>query len=184
MPLQVGSSKHKLESHVRCQGGGGGWRLSYNMVTVARLLERSETRLWSGQGSAGHWSQAAVAWQWWRTGRWPPLALATLARGTTALDTASNIYKLTIWVHVHSTFRQYNNVINNNVNRCYLFGDSLWCLSLVKLISTEVLWCSGYHICFTRRRSPVRSWAGSQSFAQLCNCPAPSPSRQIIKYTH
>ena len=25
-----------------------------------------------------------------------------------------------------------------------------------------VLWCSGYHICFTRRRSPVRSWAGSQ----------------------
>ena len=24
-----------------------------------------------------------------------------------------------------------------------------------------VLWCSGYHICFTRRRSPVRSWAGS-----------------------
>ena len=51
--------------------------------------------------------------------------LVTLARGTTALDTASNIYKLTIWVHVHSTFRQYNNVINNNVNRCYLFGDSL-----------------------------------------------------------
>ena len=29
-----------------------------------------------------------------------------------------------------------------------------------------VLWCSGYHICFTRRRSPVRSWAGSAaSFA-------------------
>ena len=24
-----------------------------------------------------------------------------------------------------------------------------------------VLWCSGYHICFTRRRSPVRSRAGS-----------------------
>ena len=24
-----------------------------------------------------------------------------------------------------------------------------------------VLWCSGYHICFTRRRSPVRPWAGS-----------------------
>ena len=112
-------------SGARVEEETGGWSLSYNMVTVARLLERSETRLWSGQGSAGHWSQAAVAWQWWRTGRWPPLALATLARGTTALDTASNIYKLTIWVHVHSTFRQYNNVINNNVNRCYLFGDSL-----------------------------------------------------------
>ena len=27
-----------------------------------------------------------------------------------------------------------------------------------------VLWCSGYHICFTRRRSPVRSWAGSDFF--------------------
>ena len=25
----------------------------------------------------------------------------------------------------------------------------------------KVLWCSGYHICFTRRRSPVRSRAGS-----------------------
>ena len=27
-----------------------------------------------------------------------------------------------------------------------------------------VLWCSGYHICFTRRRSPVRPWAGSILF--------------------
>ena len=24
---------------------------------------------------------------------------------------------------------------------------------------STVAWCSGYHICFTRRRSPVRSWA-------------------------
>ena len=40
-----------------------------------------------------------------------------------------------------------------------------------------VLWCSGYHICFTRRWSPVRSRAGSVKFfpnikdtlhAQLC----------------
>ena len=31
-------------------------------------------------------------------------------------------------------------------------------------VSALVLWCSGYHICFTRRRSPVRSWAGSTSF--------------------
>ncbi|CAN6903487.1 unnamed protein product [Brassica oleracea] len=22
-----------------------------------------------------------------------------------------------------------------------------------------VLWCSGYHVCLTRKRSPVRSWA-------------------------
>ena len=29
------------------------------------------------------------------------------------------------------------------------------------------MWCSGYHICFTRRRSPVRSWAGSQFFLHL-----------------
>ena len=29
-----------------------------------------------------------------------------------------------------------------------------------------VLWCSGYHICFTRRRSPVRSWAGSNLFSK------------------
>ena len=25
----------------------------------------------------------------------------------------------------------------------------------------EIPWCSGYHICLTRRRSPVRSWAES-----------------------
>ena len=25
-------------------------------------------------------------------------------------------------------------------------------------------WCSGYHICLTRRRSPVRSWAESVNF--------------------
>ena len=34
-----------------------------------------------------------------------------------------------------------------------------------------VLWCSGYHICFTRRRSPVRSWAGSEDF--LSKLPKP-----------
>ena len=27
-----------------------------------------------------------------------------------------------------------------------------------------VAWCSGYHVCFTRRRSPVRSWARSVLF--------------------
>ena len=31
-------------------------------------------------------------------------------------------------------------------------------------MSSLVLWCSGYHICFTRRRSPVRPWAGSEFF--------------------
>jgi hypothetical protein len=30
-----------------------------------------------------------------------------------------------------------------------------------------VRWCSGYHICFTRRRSPVRPWHGSVSFVQF-----------------
>nr|CDS33043.1 hypothetical transcript [Hymenolepis microstoma] len=27
---------------------------------------------------------------------------------------------------------------------------------------TVILWCSGYHVCLTRRRSPVRNWAGSR----------------------
>ena len=31
----------------------------------------------------------------------------------------------------------------------------------------QVRWCSGYHICFTRRRSPVRPWHGSVSFVQF-----------------
>ena len=26
-------------------------------------------------------------------------------------------------------------------------------------ICNKVLWCSGYHVCLTRKRSPVRSWA-------------------------
>ena len=26
-------------------------------------------------------------------------------------------------------------------------------------IQCVVLWCSGYHVCLTRRRSPVRNWA-------------------------
>ena len=34
----------------------------------------------------------------------------------------------------------------------------------ISWIDKVVLWCSGYHICFTRRRSPVRSWAGSYHF--------------------
>ena len=27
----------------------------------------------------------------------------------------------------------------------------------------QVLWCSGYHVCLTRRRSPVRSWTASEN---------------------
>lgn len=33
-----------------------------------------------------------------------------------------------------------------------------------RLVHTVVPWCSGYHICFTRRRSPVRSWPESIFF--------------------
>jgi hypothetical protein len=29
----------------------------------------------------------------------------------------------------------------------------------------QVRWCSGYHICFTRRWSPVRPWHGSLYFS-------------------
>ena len=32
-------------------------------------------------------------------------------------------------------------------------------------VSALVRWCSGYHVCFTRRRSPVRPWHGSLSFS-------------------
>ena len=30
------------------------------------------------------------------------------------------------------------------------------------LKKAQVLWCSGYHVCLTRRRSPVRSWRASE----------------------
>ena len=55
-------------------------------------------------------------------------------------------------------------------------------------MSSLVLWCSGYHICFTRRRSPVRPWAGSDIFLttissnrlqvsqMILNCIYPLPS--------
>ena len=38
-----------------------------------------------------------------------------------------------------------------------------WIITQVieSVVLSLVLWCSGYHICFTRRRSPVRPWAGS-----------------------
>ena len=31
------------------------------------------------------------------------------------------------------------------------------------LIKSQVLWCSGYYVCLTRRRSPVRSWTASEN---------------------
>ena len=31
------------------------------------------------------------------------------------------------------------------------------------LEKSQVLWCSGYHVCLTRRRSPVRSWTASEN---------------------
>ena len=32
------------------------------------------------------------------------------------------------------------------------------------MIFSAFSWCSGYHICLTRRRSPVRSWAKTGAF--------------------
>ena len=32
---------------------------------------------------------------------------------------------------------------------------------------SAVLWCSGYHICLTRRRSPVRNRAAPEDFFSL-----------------
>ena len=32
------------------------------------------------------------------------------------------------------------------------------------LQTIKVLWCSGYHICLTRRRSPVRNRAAPEDF--------------------
>ena len=31
----------------------------------------------------------------------------------------------------------------------------------------QVLWCSGYHVCFTRRRSQVRAWTASENQLSL-----------------
>ena len=138
-------------------------------------------RLWSGQGSAGHWQPGSCG-----------LASGgALAAGLHPLATTHwleaplhwTLPQIFINLRFGSTSIQHS---DNNVFEWKPFPPHDSCrFMIVKLIliAQEVLWCSGYHICFTRRRSPVRSWAGSQSFAQLCNCPAQSPSHQIIKYT-
>ena len=46
----------------------------------------------------------------------------------------------------------------------FFFGQMDKYSCILASTSCLVLWCSGYHICFTRRRSPVRSWAGSDFF--------------------
>ena len=35
---------------------------------------------------------------------------------------------------------------------------------LNRIIGIPVPWCSGYHVCFTRKRSPVRSRAEPMAF--------------------
>ena len=44
----------------------------------------------------------------------------------------------------------------------HLFPSATVCH--VGMQAVLVRWCSGYHVCFTRRRSPVRPWHGSQVF--------------------
>ena len=44
--------------------------------------------------------------------------------------------------------------------------------------STVVRWCSGYHVCFTRRRSPVRAWHGSNfDLLRFLCCQVPIPNK-------
>ena len=47
-------------------------------------------------------------------------------------------------------------------------------------MSSLVLWCSGYHICFTRRRSPVRPWAGSDIFLTTISSDRLQVSQMIL----
>ena len=47
-------------------------------------------------------------------------------------------------------------------------------------VSSLVLWCSGYHICFTRRRSPVRPWTGSDIFVTAFSRTKLQVSRLIL----
>ena len=47
---------------------------------------------------------------------------------------------------------------------CRWPGATGTCVRMVNDLTVVVPWCSGHHVCFTRRRSPVRSWAESSSF--------------------
>ena len=45
---------------------------------------------------------------------------------------------------------------------------NIWYEITARRTNRKVLWCSGYHVCFTRRRSPVQAWTASrQNFDKM-----------------
>ena len=45
----------------------------------------------------------------------------------------------------------------------FIFNQSnIWYEITARRTNRKVLWCSGYHVCFTRRGSPVQAWKASR----------------------
>ena len=40
--------------------------------------------------------------------------------------------------------------------------SNIWYEITARSTNLKVLWCSGYHVCVTRRRSPVQAWTASR----------------------
>ena len=40
--------------------------------------------------------------------------------------------------------------------------SNIWYEITARSTNRKVLWCSGYHVCLTRRRSPVQAWTASR----------------------
>ena len=78
---------------------------------------------------------------------------------------------------------------NANVTLQYLWKLSVGRIYVcsISVLAAMVLWCSGYHVCFTRRRSRVRSSSEPDAFYLRPNgpdqsCPACIPSELKLYY--
>ena len=53
-------------------------------------------------------------------------------------------------------------LIKNKIKRFISCQPNIWYEITARSTNLKVLWCSGNHVCVTRRRSPVQSWTASR----------------------
>ena len=53
-------------------------------------------------------------------------------------------------------------LIKNKIKHFISSQSNIWYEITARRPNLKVLWCSGYHVCLTRRRSPVQAWKASR----------------------
>ena len=53
-------------------------------------------------------------------------------------------------------------LIKNKFKHFISCQSNIWYEITARRTTLKVLWCSGYHVCVTRRRSPVQAWTASR----------------------